>query len=110
MATPPLDRALLSLEGLSLGEALGESFFPSDAPKRIQSRRLSEAPWRLTDEAAMAVGGRPPSWFCPKQPGVVPYGHSGQPLDYLLPGLDETEVMRGVSGPRRSGPCWSDRR
>jgi ADP-ribosylglycohydrolase len=50
-----LERALLSLEGLALGDAFGESFFTGDAPQRVQSRRLGDGPWRWTDDTAMAV-------------------------------------------------------
>jgi ADP-ribosylglycohydrolase len=50
-----LERALLSLEGLSLGDAFGESFFTADAPQRVHSRRLRDGPWRWTDDTAMAV-------------------------------------------------------
>jgi ADP-ribosylglycohydrolase len=53
--TAAFGRALLSLEGLSLGDAFGESFFTPDALERIESRRLSEGPWRWTDDTAMAV-------------------------------------------------------
>ena len=55
MREEPLERALVSLEGLSLGDAFGESFFTSDAVHRIQRRELTAGPWRWTDDTAMAV-------------------------------------------------------
>ena len=55
MAGTRFERALLSLEGLSLGDAFGESFFTADARERVHSRRLLEGPWRWTDDTAMAV-------------------------------------------------------
>jgi len=51
----PLDRALVSLEGLSLGDAFGESFFTADAVERVQNKRLGPGPWTWTDDTAMAV-------------------------------------------------------
>lgn len=54
-------RALISLEGLSIGDAFGELFF-SFSPSRYHSyftdRRLPEAPpgtWRYTDDTQMAL-------------------------------------------------------
>jgi ADP-ribosylglycohydrolase len=49
------ERAVLSLEGLALGDAFGESFFAEDAVHRLQTRRPSAGPWRWTDDTAMAV-------------------------------------------------------
>jgi len=43
-----MERALLCLEGLSLGDAFGESFFTSDASQRVESRRLRPGLWRWT--------------------------------------------------------------
>ncbi len=46
-----IDEALLSLEGLSVGDAFGEIFF-----FRSPSRRdLPEGPWRWTDDTHMAI-------------------------------------------------------
>lgn len=50
-----LNRALLSLEGLALGDAFGESFFRPEALEWIRSKRLPEGVWRWTDDTAMAV-------------------------------------------------------
>jgi len=49
-----MDRALLSLAGLSVGDAFGEQFFrlPWEA---IRERRLPPSPWRWTDDTAMAL-------------------------------------------------------
>jgi ADP-ribosylglycohydrolase len=53
----PLDRARLSLEGLSVGDAFGERFFgPVRAIKaRLESRDLPPPPWRYTDDTAMGL-------------------------------------------------------
>lgn len=50
--------ARLSLEGLSVGDAFGETFFidPNEALRRIQDRDLRDGPWRLTDDSIMACG------------------------------------------------------
>jgi hypothetical protein len=55
LAIGRLERALLSLEGVSLGDAFGESFFTGDIAARIANRRLSEGPWRWTDDTATAI-------------------------------------------------------
>lgn len=49
-----LDRALLSLAGLSVGDAFGEQFFhmPWEA---IGRRELPPTPWNWTDDTAMAL-------------------------------------------------------
>lgn len=53
----PLDLALDSLEGLSVGDALGEQFFgdPALADARISAREVPPAPWRWTDDTHMAA-------------------------------------------------------
>lgn len=50
-------RALLSLEGLSVGDAFGQRFFGSPAvvERLIASRVLPHAPWRYTDDTEMAL-------------------------------------------------------
>jgi len=50
----PLQAALLSLEGLSVGDAFGENFFwlPRDV---LTARLLPPAPWKWTDDTAMAL-------------------------------------------------------
>ena len=49
------ERARLSFDGLSLGDAFGESFFGVDAVDRIERRELMAGVWRWTDDTAMAV-------------------------------------------------------
>ena len=51
------ERALLSLAGLSVGDALGERFFgpPGQTLGRIEDRWLPAAPWRYTDDTEMAL-------------------------------------------------------
>ena len=53
----PLDLALDSLEGLSVGDALGEQFFgdPTLADARISAREVPPATWRWTDDTHMAA-------------------------------------------------------
>jgi ADP-ribosylglycohydrolase len=46
---------LLSLDGLSLGDAFGESFFVPDAARLIADRCLQDWIWRWTDDTAMAI-------------------------------------------------------
>lgn len=48
-----LKRARLSLTGLWAGDAFGGSFFWSDASARVEERRLSDPPWRWSDDTAM---------------------------------------------------------
>ncbi|MFN7976143.1 MAG: ADP-ribosylglycohydrolase family protein [Acidobacteriota bacterium] len=50
-------RAILSLEGLSIGDAFGERFFVHDdvVDGLIASRALPAAPWEFTDDTQMAL-------------------------------------------------------
>jgi len=52
-----LQRALLSLDGLSVGDAFGECFFgnPRIAEQRIRHREAPPPPWEYTDDTAMAL-------------------------------------------------------
>ena len=52
-----LDRARLSLNGLSVGDAFGEQLFiaPSEATRQIEEHRLPAPPWRYTDDTEMAI-------------------------------------------------------
>ena len=52
-----LARARLSLVGLSVGDAFGETFFTTDDAfhERIRTRQPAPAPWRWTDDTAMAI-------------------------------------------------------
>lgn len=54
----PIRRALLSLDGLSVGDALGERFFglPEEVGQRIAARIVPPGPWRYTDDTEMALG------------------------------------------------------
>ncbi|HVJ18910.1 MAG TPA: ADP-ribosylglycohydrolase family protein [Polyangiaceae bacterium] len=53
----PLDRARTSLEGLSIGDAFGETFFGdlNQILPRIGSRTLPEHVWPYTDDTEMAL-------------------------------------------------------
>ncbi len=53
-ATSLIDHALLSLEGLSVGDAFGELFF-STSPSPLVTRRLPPGPWPWTDDTHMAL-------------------------------------------------------
>jgi ADP-ribosylglycohydrolase len=52
-----LERARLALEGLSVGDAFGETFFsnPDVVEGLIAQRALAAPPWRWTDDTAMAL-------------------------------------------------------
>ena len=52
-----LARALLSLEGLSCGDAFGECFFlpKSELIQKLEGRILTPAPWLVTDDTMMAI-------------------------------------------------------
>lgn len=51
-------RALLSLDGLSIGDAFGERFFvhPDRVNALIDARTMPAAPWQYTDDTVMALG------------------------------------------------------
>jgi ADP-ribosylglycohydrolase len=51
-----ISRARLALEGLSVGDAFGENFFgsPRIVLRLIELRAVPAAPWRWTDDTAMA--------------------------------------------------------
>lgn len=52
-----MQRALLSLDGVSVGDAFGECFFgnPRIAEQRIRRREVPPPPWEYTDDTAMAL-------------------------------------------------------
>jgi len=52
---PFLALAYQSLDGLSVGDALGERFFGRDAQQRLERRELPAAPWSYTDDTEMAL-------------------------------------------------------
>jgi ADP-ribosylglycohydrolase len=49
-----LDRALASLRGLAVGDALGSQFFVPAHYPALSERRLPPAPWQWTDDTEMA--------------------------------------------------------
>ena len=53
----PIDRARLSLDGLSVGDAFGECFFsnPHSVEMLIEQRAFPAPPWRWTDDTQMAL-------------------------------------------------------
>jgi ADP-ribosylglycohydrolase len=51
-----MERVKLALDGLSVGDALGERFFfPSKVCRLFEDRVLPAAPWRYTDDTVMAL-------------------------------------------------------
>ena len=52
-----LDRALVSLDGLSIGDAFGQSFLTAgaDALPLLEECRLPPAPWLFTDDTEMSL-------------------------------------------------------
>lgn len=57
-AQTSIDRALLSLDGLSVGDGFGQSFFfvtPLTADSRLEGRFIPPPPWFYTDDTVMAV-------------------------------------------------------
>ena len=50
-----LERALTSLEGLSVGDGLGERYFTGAADTLIAARTLPQSPWHWTDDTQMAL-------------------------------------------------------
>ena len=52
-----IEAARRSLDGLSVGDAFGESFFDPDLVRSLRSgeRELPRAPWRFTDDTVMAI-------------------------------------------------------
>lgn len=57
LPSPRTQRALVSLAGLSTGDAFGEQFFgpPGEVQALIASRRAPPPRWRWTDDTAMAL-------------------------------------------------------
>ncbi|MDP3274067.1 MAG: ADP-ribosylglycohydrolase family protein [Deltaproteobacteria bacterium] len=53
--SPALARAQRSLDGLSLGDALGERFFIPDNLQGLLTRSLPSLPWTVTDDTEMAI-------------------------------------------------------
>jgi ADP-ribosylglycohydrolase len=49
------NNAILSLEGLSVGDAFGEMFFNPAAVDNIRKRQLPGGIWRWTDDTHMAI-------------------------------------------------------
>jgi len=52
-----MERAYLSLDGLSVGDAFGQRFFcPSSVESLIAERAVPGPPWPYTDNTEMALG------------------------------------------------------
>jgi ADP-ribosylglycohydrolase len=50
-----MNQTLLSLNGLSIGDAFGERFFGHDPSRQIQARQLPAGVWNWTDDTHMAL-------------------------------------------------------
>jgi ADP-ribosylglycohydrolase len=124
-----MERARLSLEGLSLGDAFGQPFFHPLADWLIAERKLPARPWEYTDDAAMACsivevlemygGIEQDELACrfAQRYRLQPYRGYGQNaavlLEQFLAGADWREVARasfdgqgsmGNGGAMRAGP------
>jgi ADP-ribosylglycohydrolase len=52
-----MERALLALDGLSVGDAFGNNIFDPNLPDSLhRPRPLPPGPWRYTDDTVMALG------------------------------------------------------
>lgn len=110
LTLPPMERTLLALQGLSVGDAFGQTFFQpeEEAWWRIQQRELAEAPWLLTDDTWMSLsvadclrrfGTIDPDWladsFAQRFDWNRGYGPSAQRyLRELQAGADWRELSR----------------
>lgn len=58
MYTPDLHRANISLTGLSVGDAFGETFFGKEdvIMERLHHKTLQEGTWPFTDDTVMSIG------------------------------------------------------
>jgi ADP-ribosylglycohydrolase len=85
----PLERALCSLEGLSVGDASGERFFvhPATVEHLIAARILPTPPWRFTDDTQMAL-----SIAVLRRHGRIPFRRCRSSLS-RLPALSEFSVF-----------------
>src|SRR4029077_6609017 len=54
-STRAIDRALDSLDGLSVGDAFGEQFFVEEPEGLIRGRTVPKHTWFSTDDTAMAI-------------------------------------------------------
>lgn len=55
MSNDRWDRACLSLEGLSIGDAFGQQFFSPDVAAEATGHRPPTPPWNYTDDTEMAL-------------------------------------------------------
>lgn len=55
MSDESLERALLSLEGLSIGDAFGQQFFSPHVAAEARPGNLPLPPWKYTDDTEMAI-------------------------------------------------------
>jgi ADP-ribosylglycohydrolase len=108
-------RALVSLDGLSVGDAFGERFFlhPDVAQLIIGERGLPEPPWRYTDDTQMALSiveilrtrGEIDQTFLAKRFGerYDPSRGYGPAMHRILMGINDGEDWRTVAASAFSG-------
>ncbi|MFB6938443.1 hypothetical protein ACFCX8_36870, partial [Streptomyces chartreusis] len=74
-----LDRALNSLRGLAVGDALGSQFFvPANYPL-LKRRELPSGPWQWTDDTEMAPAAPTGPRRFPGQPALITHGPRDRP-------------------------------
>ncbi len=108
-------RALVSLDGLSVGDAFGERFFlhPDVAQFVIAERGLPEPPWRYTDDTQMALSivetlrerGEIDQTFLAKRFGerYDPSRGYGPAMHRILRGINDGEDWQMVAASAFSG-------
>jgi ADP-ribosylglycohydrolase len=108
-------RALVSLDGLSVGDAFGERFFlhPHVAQLIISERGLPEPPWRYTDDTQMALSivetfrryGEIEQTFLAKSFGerYDPSRGYGPAMHHILRGINNGEDWQTVATSAFSG-------
>ena len=103
-------RALVSLDGLSVGDAFGERFFlhPHVAQLIIGERGLPEPPWRYTDDTQMALSivetlrgawrdRAEPSWRSAFGEHYDPSRGYGPAMHRILRGINDGEDWQTVA-------------
>src|SRR5438034_9588348 len=108
-------RALVSLDGLSVGDAFGERFFlhPHLAQLIIGERGLPDSPWRYTDDTQMALSivetlkerGEIDQTFLAQRFGerYDPSRGYGPAMHRILRGINDSEDWQTVAGSAFSG-------
>ncbi len=104
MADEALERALLALDGLSLGDAFG-SFFEFDASMQplIEERKLPPVPWHYTDDTNMALS----IYDCLRQHGQIDQDWlAASFVEHFDPEREYEMGMRTMVTRMREGEAW----